>query len=333
MESELPFLAHLTHPLGFVATLSFISNLSACSALCSEVVVWRRLLTRVSKYIFWNEKKKRKWSLEIYHVTWDVFSMLERAEWSIGSGFLTHLFYRKLNLQMPFKILIKCTRCPWIIRCGEKRGFLLLCEFPRRRASARYSLSSLALEMMSLWTSSSPATKKQKPGDPFLPNVVSICSEPVNVKEHLAKQPSLGSRGAGAGMICCVSSWSSKAMAVPHWGKYSWPYASVKYLLCITGVLSPKTRQCLLTMSKCFLRSLPWGVRVRYSLSTVAGLSPLRCCHVMCAVASSFCFVVRRKVYSSQKLLLSVHRNQTLKLLWFPFVHLWASSFLRNLDS
>lgn len=83
-------------------------------------------------------------------------------------------------------------------------------------------------------------------------------------------------------------------------------------------------------MSKCFLHSLPWGVHVRYSVSTVAGLSPLCHCHVMYAVALSSYFVVRCKVYSSQKFLLAVHRNQTLKLLWFPFSHLWASSLLQT---
>lgn len=85
------------------------------------------------------------------------------------------------------------------------------------------------------------------------------------------------------------------------------------------GGIVPQSQTVFPSMTKCFLHCPPWGVPVRCSLSPVAELSLLCCCHIVCAVALSSYFVVIWKVYSSQKLLFSVHRVQTLKLLWFPF--------------
>lgn len=61
--------------------------------------------------------------------------------------------------------------------------------------------------------------------------------------------------------------------------------------------------------------------------------SPLHCCHITCTEGLSSSFVVRCKVYSSQKLLLFLCRNQTWKLLWFSSTHRRASSVLHNSDS
>lgn len=209
-----------------------------------------------------------------------------------------------------------------------KVWILTTVDFLLRGARAACSLSSLCLGMVSLWTSSSPATEWQKPVHPLFTSSVSICSEPIHDKEHLVKHPSLGSRTVGveqAVVSHCDPAEAIRERSTPD------PEALVPALHFWSIV--PQSQTVFPSMSKCFLRSPPWGVPVRYSLSPVAELSPLCCCHVICTVALSSYFVVICKVYSSQKLLFSVHRAQTLKLLWFPFTHLWASSSLRNWDS
>lgn len=81
----------------------------------------------------------------------------------------------------------------------------MLCDLSLRRGSAVCSLSSLFLEVVVplnilLLTS----TEKEKPYR-FFSSVVSVCSEHINDKEHLAKHPSLSSRCVDAGMVCFVS--------------------------------------------------------------------------------------------------------------------------------
>lgn len=151
-----------------------------------------------------------------------------------------------------------------------KVWILTTVDFLLRGARAVRYLSSLCLGMVSLWTSSSPATEWQKPVDPLFTSSVSICSEPIHDKEHLAKHPSLGSRTVGVEQFVvphCDPAETIRERSTPD------PEALVP-ALHFWGIV-PQSQTVFPSMSKCFLRSPPWGVPVRYSRSPVAELSPL----------------------------------------------------------
>lgn len=174
------------------------------------------------------------------------------------------------------------------------------------------SLSTLCLEMMSLWTSSSLATERQKPADPLF-NEASLSLPAQSLYTTKSTLPSILHWVPGLqGLEQFVVSHCGPVEAISERSTPD-PEALVPALR-YRGIV-PQSQTVFPCMIKCFLRSPPWGVPERYSLSPVAELSPLCYCHGMCAVALSSHFVVICKVYSSQKLLFSLHRVQTLKLL------------------
>lgn len=104
------------------------------------------------------------------------------------------------------------------------------------------------------------------------------------------------------------------------------------YQLCITGVLSPKARQCFLLWVSVFSAPLPgeslWGIH-----------SVLRLSCPLCAIVMAYVLWPCPPVlwwyvkYTAARNCYFLYILQTLKLLWFPFTHLWASSSLHNWDS
>lgn len=165
--------------------------------------------------------------------------------------------------------------------------------------------------MVSLWTSSSsPTTEWQKPVDPLFTSSVSTCSEP-DQKNAMTKSvlPSIlhwvpGLQGLEQFVVSHfdpVEATSERSTPDPE---------ALVPALHYRGIV-PHSQTVFPSMSKCFLCSPPWGGPGRYSLSPAAELSPLCYCHGICAVALSPYFVVVCKVYSSQKLLFSVHTSDS----------------------
>lgn len=123
------------------------------------------------------------------------------------------------------------------------------------------SLSSLCLDLVSLWTSSPPATGWQAPVDPLFTSWVSLCSEPVHDTEHRAPcQASFtglqGCRG-WHNLLCLTGIQQKPSVREAHLTLRLW------YLLCISGVLLPKARQCFLLWVSVSSAALPgeslWG--------------------------------------------------------------------------
>lgn len=111
-----------------------------------------------------------------------------------------------------------------------------------------------------------------------------------------------------------LSLWAIRAVAIPQWGQYTWPWGSLGYLFCINRVREycpPKPDGvCLLWM---FASSTSLPGESLWVIHSVLWLWCLSCtvvtsCELWLCLPSYF--VVRCKVHSNQKLLLSVHRDQ-----------------------
>lgn len=250
------------------------------------------------------------------------------------AGVSWHMSFTESQIcKCHLKILVRCTWCLWIIKGGGERGFFMLRDSSLRRGSAVYSLSSLLLEVVvPLTILLLSSTEKQRP-DQLVSSVVSVCSEPINDKERLAKRPSLGS---GVSML----EWSVLSLCEPA---ELWPYpreGSRPDREALLGTCSALTgwgntvpqSQTAFAHYECLLPPLPSQGSPCELLSPVAAVSP-------CAIVTSCALCLCPPSYfveicgTTTRNCCFLHTEIQLKLLCSPFTRLCAPSFSCNWDS